>query len=148
MPYLLDTNVLLRLLNRDDPQHELIRSALRTLREQGERLTFTSQSMAEFWNVCTRPVAARGGYGLSAEQTDRRARIIERLFELLPEGAAIHEEWRGLVVAHRAMGVQVYDARLVAAMRVHGITHLLTLNGADFSRYSGIRAVNPAELPS
>jgi predicted nucleic acid-binding protein len=32
------------------------------------------------------------------------------------------------------MGVQVHDARIVAVMNVHGVTHLLTLNGGDFSR--------------
>jgi hypothetical protein len=36
-----------------------------------------------------------------------------------------------------------HDARLVAAMIVHGVTHLLTFNGADFARYSGIRITDP-----
>ena len=42
-------------------------------------------------------------------------------------------------------GVQVHDARLVAAMRVHGLDRLLTLNVADFSRYPGIVAVHPRD---
>jgi hypothetical protein len=32
------------------------------------------------------------------------------------------------------MGVQVHDARLVAAMKVHGVTRILTINIRDFSR--------------
>jgi hypothetical protein len=43
-------------------------------------------------------------------------------------------------------GVQVHDARIAAAMRVHGVTHLLTLNTGDFTRYPGITAVHPATL--
>jgi hypothetical protein len=35
-------------------------------------------------------------------------------------------------------GVQVHDARLVAAMLVHEVTYLLTLNKRDFMRYPGI----------
>jgi hypothetical protein len=35
-------------------------------------------------------------------------------------------------------GIQVHDARMVAAMRVHGIANLLTLNAKDFRRYGGI----------
>ena len=35
---------------------------------------------------------------------------------------------------------------LAAAMRVHGVTHLLTLNSSDFARYPGIAAVHPATL--
>jgi hypothetical protein len=40
----------------------------------------------------------------------------------------------------------VHDARLVAAMHVHGVTHLLTLNVRDFARYPGITVVHPQTL--
>jgi predicted nucleic acid-binding protein len=33
--------------------------------------------------------------------------------------------------------------RLVAAMHVHGATHLLTLNVRDFARYPDITVVHP-----
>jgi hypothetical protein len=36
--------------------------------------------------------------------------------------------------------------RLVAAMLVHGITHILTFNTKDFARYSEIIAVNPTKM--
>lgn len=65
---------------------------------------------------------------------------------LLPDREAIYREWRRLVVAHAVSGVQVHDARLAAAMLVHGITHLLTLNSADFVRFPGITAVRPSEI--
>jgi hypothetical protein len=45
---------------------------------------------------------------------------------------------------HRAVcrsGVQVHDTRLVAAMLVHGVRHIFTLNVADFSRYGEITVV-------
>ena len=31
-------------------------------------------------------------------------------------------------------------------MKVHGITHLLTFNTADFKRYDGITVVNPSSV--
>ncbi|MCS6859946.1 MAG: hypothetical protein NZT92_06465 [Abditibacteriales bacterium] len=43
-------------------------------------------------------------------------------------------------------GVQVHDAYLVAAMRVHGITNLLTFNVGDFASYPGITAVHPQDI--
>ena len=43
-------------------------------------------------------------------------------------------------------GVQVHDARLAAAMYVHGVAHILTLNVADFSRFSGLTPVHPNQL--
>jgi hypothetical protein len=88
MPYLLDSNVLIRLLNPADPQHALVRGAVRLLRNDGEQLSFTSQNLVEFWSVCTRPASARGGYGLTVAQTDRKARWLERLFTLVPDSPA------------------------------------------------------------
>jgi predicted nucleic acid-binding protein len=45
----------------------------------------------------------------------------------------------------RVSGVQVHDARLVAAMKTHGVTHILTFNVVDFQRYADeeIIAVDP-----
>jgi predicted nucleic acid-binding protein len=143
MLYLLDSNVLLRLFHRSDPAHLVVRQALSKLRARGDRFCCTSQTLGEFWNVCTRPGAARGGFGLSVAETDRRLRLIERFYQLLPDTPAVHAEWRRLLVAHSVMGVQVHDTRLVASMNVYGVTHLLTFNGADFARFPGITAVHP-----
>jgi predicted nucleic acid-binding protein len=143
--YLADTNILLRISRRQEPTYVQVRTALRALRAGGAELCFTSQNLAEFWNVCTRP-ADRNGLGLSIEETNRRAQLIESAFKLLADNEQVHHEWRRLIVAHSVMGVQVHDARLVAAMRVHGLTHLLTLNDADFTRYSEITAVHPGQV--
>ncbi len=143
--HLLDTNILLRVSQPLDPNFSVIRNALRALRTSGTRLCYTSQNLAEFWNVCTRS-AAQNGYGLSIAESDRRAQLIEAGFVLLPDTGLIHAEWRRLVVIHSVCGVQVHDARLVAAMHVHGLTHLLTLDEKDFLRYPGITVVHPRSV--
>jgi hypothetical protein len=66
----------------------------------------------------------------------------------LPDSERVHKEWRRLVVTHSVAGVQVHDARLVAAMLVHGVSRLLTLNDRDFSRYPGIEALHPLAVVS
>jgi hypothetical protein len=70
---------------------------------------------------------------------------MEQLFPVLPAAPAVCGEWRRLVFAYGVSGVQVHDAHLVAAMRVHGLTHILPFNTADFARYApeGITAVDP-----
>ena len=146
MLYLLDTNILLRLIRSADPDHALIRQALRRLRDNGHPRVFFSQNLVEFWNVCTRPSSARGGFGFTLEETARAARIIERVFELLPDTPDIHVEWRRIVEDFGVSGVQVHDARLAAAMSVYSITHVLTLNPQDFQRYPGISAVHPSAI--
>ncbi len=146
MAYLFDTNVFLRLAHRNDPQRQMAHEALRTLRSRNELLCFTPQVLSEFWNVATRPASARGGLGLSLTETERKARLIERYFRLLPDSLATFQEWRRLVVTHSVMGVQVHDAKLVASMNVYGITSLLTFNVVDFKRYPGIAALSPADV--
>jgi predicted nucleic acid-binding protein len=146
MPYLLDTNVLVRLNNLHDPQRSVARNAVFALSTRGERLCYTSQILGEFWNVSTRPAAARGGLGLTVARTDRRVRMMERYLELLPDNPQVHEEWRRLLVAHAITGLQVYDTRLVAAMHVHRISHLLTFNVADFTRYPGLTVQHPQDI--
>ncbi len=47
---------------------------------------------------------------------------------------------------YSVMGTKVHDARLVAAMHVHRVTHLLTFNEQDFVRYDDIQVVHPRQL--
>src|SRR2546429_6815382 len=142
---LLDSNILLRISNRDDPHHPVIAQALKTLVGQGVRLCYTSQTLAEFWNASTRPLD-KNGFGLSVAETDRLARVIERGFEFLPDSREVHDRWRSLLVAHNIQGVQVHDARLAASMYVHAVGQLLTINVRDFRRFDGLRIVHPADL--
>ena len=148
MEYLVDTGVLLRLVNRRDALHQQIFLAVNVIRRRGHQLVTTPQNMSEFWNVCTRPSSARGGFGYSAVATHHRLRLLERLATVLPETPAIYLQWKKLLQTYQIMGVQVHDARMVAAMLVHRVDHLLTLNLADFRRYKLINVVSPADVES
>jgi len=132
--YLVDSNVLLRWVRPDHRDYSAIVSATDAILRSGGVLCYTSQNVAEFWNAATRPVE-RNGYGLSPQDADRRARSFEERLRLLPDVPAIHDEWRKLLVTHNVSGVQVHDARLVAAMRVYGVKRILTFNNKDFARY-------------
>src|SRR5271167_4886022 len=117
--WLLDTNVLIRWVQHEDPEAPIVEAAVDRLMLSDSSLCFTSQNLGEFWNTLTRPTN-RNGYGLSPEETNRRAITIESRLELLPDSLAVHMRWRRLLVAHNISGVQVHDARLIAAMHVHG----------------------------
>jgi predicted nucleic acid-binding protein len=144
--YLVDTNILLRFLLPNDPAYSVIRRAVGILKTRRERVVTTSQNIAEFWNVCTRPPTARGGLGLTVEATERRLRLLERHFHLLPDHPEIYNHWKLLVTTHNVIGVQVHDARLVAAMIANGVTHILTVNVPDFTRYPGIIVSAPDQI--
>lgn len=144
MRILTDSGVLLRLHHPPDPLRTVVERAVRALRFRQDEPVVAFQNLTEFWNVCTRPKTARGGFGLSQAETERRLGVIELGFPRLDEPPAAYPNWRQLVVAHQVQGKQVHDARLVALMMACGITHILTLNGPDFARYPGITVVDPA----
>ena len=147
MEYLVDTNILLRLVQRNDPLNSVIRNAARKLKNDGNIMLITPQNCAEFWNVATRP-ATKNGFGLTPKDADRQLRLIERIFPLLSDVPTVYPEWRKLVVKFGVSGVQVHDARLAATMKANNTTYILTFNTVDFIRYTseGIIAVNPGTV--
>lgn len=147
MIYLIDTNILLRFVDPTDASYLRIQASIDKLRANGHQLRATSQNFAEFWNASTRPTD-RNGFGHTAFETGQILQRLERLFPLLPDSSATYPEWKRLVVNYSVLGVQVHDARLVAAMLIHDVTHILTFNTQDFTRYApeGIVAVDPAAV--
>jgi predicted nucleic acid-binding protein len=147
-PYLLDTGILLRLLDRDDPLHNTVRQALRLLRSRREQFRTTFQNVCKFWNVSTRPATARGGLGLDVATVERRVRLIDRWCPVFVDTQAVYPTWRRLVSTYKVRGVAVHDARLVAVMLTYQVKRLLTLNERDFRRYEpeGITVISPQSL--
>jgi predicted nucleic acid-binding protein len=139
---LVDTNILLRISRRTDPQHKLVDAALARLAGQGTTLYFTPQNIAELWNAMTRPIV-RNRLGLSVTDADLVVQTIESGMNPLPDNESVYREWRRIVVQYSVSGVQVHDARLAAAMYVHHVDHILTLNVTDSSRFTGLTAMHP-----
>lgn len=146
MAYFVDTGVLLRLFDRTDPEFPAIRDCMRRLRSESDRPRISMQNLTEFWSVSTRPSSSRGGYGVPIHGVAKRLRFLETLCDVLFPSPQSLREWAQLVVTHNVLGVQVHDAHLVALMRVAGLSTIVTLNKADFARYSGIVAVTPIEV--
>lgn len=59
----------------------------------------------------------------------------------------IYEEWEKSVLNYQVYGVQVHDAKLVAAMKVRQLSHILTYNIKDFNRYADkIALLHPKDI--
>jgi predicted nucleic acid-binding protein len=146
MPYLVDTNILLRYSNTADVNHALAKQAVDTLLASGERLHYTQQNRREFWNVCTRPTVVHG-LGLTVVQAVAWLHRIDSLVTRLPDVPATGPEWDRLVTQYQVIARAVHDAQLVASMIAHGITHILTLNVGDFARYAAeVTVVHPQDV--
>jgi predicted nucleic acid-binding protein len=141
-----DTNVLVGAIQTFDlPLRSTARRAFKSLYRQGEQLICFSQNLVEFWNASTRPSTANG-LGFAPEHAARYVDRFQALFRLLPDTPEVFPIWRQLVLEHRVSGIQVYDARIVAAMIVHHVNTILTFDLDDFKRYTGIIVVHPAEV--
>ena len=137
MKVLVDTNILLRSVQKSHPACRVARQALVSPYRGEHSLCLTSQNVAEFWNVCTRPIDVNG-LGLSIEGTDRYTNQLEKFFTILPDSSQVFQTWRRLVVDYSVIGDKVHDARLVAVMKTYDIPQIVTFNVSDFTRFSGI----------
>jgi predicted nucleic acid-binding protein len=142
---LLDTNILLRYARIADPDFTTVDTSVNTLHANGEVLCVVPQNVYEFWAVATRPTAANG-LGFSVQECQVQFARVKRLFRLLPDLPTLFSEWETLVGAYACHGRVSFDARLVASMLIHGVTRLLTFNGADFARFPGLTVLDPATV--
>ena len=145
MRWLVDTNVLLRSAQTSHPVYDDVARSVSILASRRDQLHVVAQNLIEFWAVATRPIV-NNGLGLSIPQTEVGVSRLKSLFAVVPDTPEIFSEWERIVLQYQVSGKQVHDARLVAAMKVHGLSNLLTFDGGDFKRFTEITVVNPRDV--
>jgi predicted nucleic acid-binding protein len=142
MRVLVDTNILLRLSERNHSHHLLALESLRRLAAAGHTFCIASQTVAEFLAVATRSIADRG-LGMAQNLADAELGKLTDALEVLYDSPSVVSELRRLVVAYYVVGKSVHDTRLVATMIANGVKHILTFNQRDFTRFPEITALDP-----
>lgn len=147
MTHIVDTSILIRQTDTRSADRPLAVRATRNLLQSGEELNTFAQNMIEFWAVATRPFEANG-LNMSPAQADAERRRWEAAIPLRFDPPDVYARWVYLVNQYNVSGKPTHDARIVAAMLAHGLTHILTFNGRDFRRFApeGIVVVDPAEV--
>lgn len=143
MRVLIDTNVLARLAHKSHPHTLQAQAALEKLWSEGHELRIVPQVLYEYWSVATRSVT-ENGLGFPAELVADDVERFRTLFSALRDERGVFERWQKIVSDYGVLGKQSHDARLVAAMQRHGLTHLLTFNLADFRLFPEIALLDPA----
>ncbi|WP_145100503.1 type II toxin-antitoxin system VapC family toxin [Anatilimnocola aggregata] len=138
----------MRAFQRNSPERPPILQSFQRLWLEKQELLTTTQNIAEFWNVSTRPASARGSLGLAPSIVEPRVKLIERVCRIVPFDLADYVHWRSLIVRYQICGVSVHDARLVAVMLSNQVPTILTLNDSDFRRYHEIDVHTPSSLLS
>jgi predicted nucleic acid-binding protein len=144
---LVDTNLLVRRASPADADRPHAIAAIEALEDAGESLCIVPQNIYEFWAAATRP-RANNGLGLTAAECQLEVGKLRRSFVFLPDHSDLFGQWELLVVSAACHGRISFDARLVAAMRNHGIAQILSFNRADFSRFPGIAVIDPRSFSS
>jgi predicted nucleic acid-binding protein len=147
MRILIDTNVLLRSVESGHAHYQSSVNAIDILRGLGHELIIVPQVPYEFWSVATRPLE-NNGLGMSPADVHQEILSIQKLFRLMRDERGVYSIWEQLVSAHGVKGKQAHDARLAAAIQRHAVTHLLTFNISDFTRYSFVTAMTPDAIAS
>jgi predicted nucleic acid-binding protein len=132
---LVDTNVLLRFTNAGDPKHLIAYSAITNLISLGTKIVIVPQCLYEYYVVATRPVGSNG-LGLSRVAAQNDLLDLVHRFTLQEKEDGLYSNWIDVITTYESIGKPAHDARLIAAMRLHNLKHLLTFNVTDFQRYS------------
>jgi predicted nucleic acid-binding protein len=145
MRYLVDTNVLIRRTDADSADRAVCSEAVDGLLETGHELCVCAQVLIEFWAASTRPRDVNG-LGLAVTVASQQVSDFRETFTRLPEPPDMAERWQEVAERHSVAGKQAHDARIAALMLAHNVTHLLTLNTADFARYAEITTITPQQV--
>ncbi len=143
---LIDSNILVRYVNLNDPLYSHVDQLINNLNTQGEQLCIVPQNIYEFWVVASRPIA-NNGLDLSTSEIEKAKRRFTQFFNFLPDQPQLYNEWESLVVHYQCKGKVCHDARLIAAMLTHSIGTLLTFNIPDFARFQGKIKLMDASQP-
>lgn len=88
---LADTNLTLRMVERDHVDHQVAMSSVRSLRERGYTLAIVPQVVYEFWMVATRPKDVNG-LGMAASEAIKELDELLPLFRLYRDERSIFEQ--------------------------------------------------------
>lgn len=146
MSYALDSNILLRSIEDSHPHQDEALAVINKLVGRGEEIFLLPQTIYEFWVVATRPKSKENGLGLSAADADAVITKFLSAFPLVHDTPTLFREWRHLVTQQSVLGKPSHDARLAAAVLVHGIDFFVTFNKDHFKRFSALKSLLPSEV--
>ena len=143
--YLLDTSIILRLVNPLDAQHSVARDAALNLKLRGDEPVLANQVLYEFWTVATRPTSVNG-LGWTPKQSASEMAALLQGFAVLPEPQTLFATWLSLVTTYSVSGKRSHDLRLIAWALDSAVPFIVTFNIDDFKPFTEITAIYPADL--
>jgi predicted nucleic acid-binding protein len=141
----LDTNILLTATSEDRDNHHLALDLFTLAPASGVHLAVSGQVLREYLVVATRPPGSNG-LGLSTSNAIRNVKVFQSRTLLLDEPEEVTERLFDLVDAHGLSGKRIHDANIVAVMKAHLVSTILTSNTSDFATFQEISAISPGDI--
>ncbi len=138
----LDTNILVYARRAELPRHKKARALLAKLAQGSTPWALPWPCVYEFLRVVTHARVFDPPTELDAALEDLESLLASPSLVLLGPGPAHVSHMVRALDEGRATGNLVHDAHIAALLVEHGVRELWTLD-RDFTRFSGIRVVNP-----
>lgn len=138
----LDVNLLVYAGNIDAPLHDVAIAALDDLRERNEIAYLFWPVAAGFVRIVTNPRFHRHPLTLADALHDVQELMNQPHVRSGSEGDGFLKLFAEACTEARATGNLVSDAYIVALMRQHEVTRILT-HDRDFRKFDGIRVIDP-----
>ncbi len=142
----IDTNVLIYAEVESSPHHEPALRLLRSLAEGPRPWALPWPCVYEFLRVVTHPRVFHPPVPLDVALSDLRSILASPSLAMLSETERHVELFEEAVRKAGATGNLIHDAHIAALCFEHGISELIT-GDRDFSRFEGLRLVNPFANP-
>jgi uncharacterized protein len=137
-----DTNILVYAHREDSSFHEIAFRCVAELAEGSATWAIAWPCLHEFLAIVTHPRIYEPPTPLSRALDQVDAWVEAPTLALLTESTTHWQTLRALLVDGLIAGPQVHDARVAALCQQHGVRELWSAD-RDFSRFAGLKVVNP-----
>jgi hypothetical protein len=138
----IDTSILVYAHREDSPFHAAAFERVAGLAEGVASWAVPWPCLHEFLAIATHPRIYSPPTPLDRALDQVDAWLEAPTLVVLSETAAHWATLRELLLNGRIAGAQVHDARVAALCRQHGVRELWSVD-RDFSRFAGIKVINP-----
>jgi len=130
-----DTNIILRAFHSEFAEHVQVKALFDQTILRDTQLFISRQVIREYLVQATHPrtFATEQSIEVVSQHLDQ----ITQVCTVLNDNTEVTAQLLNLLKTHPTRGKQIHDANIVATMLANDIDTLLTLNIADFQRYTG-----------
>jgi predicted nucleic acid-binding protein len=136
---MVDTNVLLRLMNPSHVMHIAAKKLVAQILDDGYQLWINRQIVRVYLVQMTRTGFLETA--LTMTEIEPQITEIKSLFKVADDTDAVTTKLLSLIKQYPTVGKPIHDANIVATMLVHEIDTLLTTNLKDFKRFEAEIAI-------